>query len=137
MTTCGLQGILRLAEGLTFGGTSAASPTNLPLLYVNLYERFDTMSGRNAKILLFSIIAIFCVILLLGFRAFQPPVPLSKLTQVKRGMTRDQVREILGEPSKESPGGGQWTYDRFLAFGYVNVSFQTNGTVSDAHYEEF
>ena len=68
---------------------------------------------------------------------------------IQSGMTHDQVRRILGTPTRIYPGGHkytvrgtnyvtdeQWTYERLLTFGYVNVLF-TDGLVSSAHYEEF
>ena len=52
-------------------------------------------------------------------------------------MSRDDVRRILGSPTQVYPGEQQWTYQRFMTFGYVNILFDTNGTVLFGHYEEF
>ncbi|GEP43899.1 outer membrane protein assembly factor BamE domain-containing protein [Brevifollis gellanilyticus] len=71
----------------------------------------------------------------LAVRAFQPPFPLAKLEAVKPGMSQSQVRELLGEPSDAT--SKQWTYQRVLAFGYVNVLFDANGLVRHGHYETF
>ena len=74
---------------------------------------------------------------------------LAKLEAVRPGMSQSQVREILGSPTRIYPGlsytvhgtnyqtGGQWTYERALTFGYINVLFDTNGTVEYGHYETF
>jgi hypothetical protein len=89
------------------------------------------------------------IVLFLGVRAFQPPMPLSKLEAVKPGMTASNVRQVLGTPTQVYSGRSyaasgtnyqireQWTYQRALVFGYVNVLFDTNGTVELAHYEPF
>ena len=75
------------------------------------------------------------VVVSLSIRAFQPPILLTKLGTVKPGMSESQVREILGSPTRIFPR--QWTYERFLTFGYVNVLFDTNGAVQLGHYEPF
>ena len=95
------------------------------------------------------VVVTIVTIVLLSIRAFQPPVPLAKMESVQSGMSPGQVRNILGEPTKEYPSrsyvvrgtnyqtGSQWTYTRFLTFGYVNVLFDTNGMAEHAHYETF
>jgi hypothetical protein len=101
------------------------------------------------RILIFGGVIIVAAVVFLGVRAFQPPVSLAKLEAVKAGMSQSQVREILGSPTRIYPGlsytvhgtnyqtGGQWTYQRFLTFGYANVLFDTNGVVEYGHYETF
>ncbi len=95
--------------------------------------------------------ACLVVVAVLGIKhAFEPPVPLEKVHAIKEGMTEQEVRQILGAPTQVYPGGraytvagtnyvqgGQWTYTRFLTFGYVNVLFGTNHLAEFAHYEEF
>ena len=70
-------------------------------------------------------------------RAFQPPIPLKTLHSLKTGMNRDEVRRILGAPRWIDPTGGEWTYTRFLTFGYVQIGFSTNGVFLGYNYEEF
>jgi hypothetical protein len=94
-------------------------------------------------------VIIVTAVVLLAIRAFQPPVSLAALEAVKPGMSQSQVREILGAPTRIYPPlsytvhgtnyqtGGQWTYQRFLTFGYVNVLFDTNAVVEYGHYETF
>jgi hypothetical protein len=101
-------------------------------------------------------VTVLAVLVLLGAgtlmakRAFEPPVPLSKMALIKPGMSEDDVRKILGPPTEAIASGhdyavngtnfvtgGQWTYTRFLTFGYVNVLFDTNRLVEYAHREEF
>ena len=64
-------------------------------------------------------------------------------------MAATQVRELLGAPTQVYPSrsytvngtnyqaGEQWTYQRALTFGYINVLFDTNGAVEFGHYETF
>jgi hypothetical protein len=90
---------------------------------------------------------VICCILFV--RAFQSPVPSQKFVALKVGMTTNEVRQLLGEPTMARPSrnfafggtnylvGPEWTYTRLLTFGYVNVSFTTNGIVDEFHREEF
>jgi hypothetical protein len=100
-------------------------------------SQHDTVSTK--RILFASAVIPVAVVVSLGVRAFQPPVSLAKLGAVKPGMSESQVREILGSPTRiySASSGGQWTYERFLTFGYVNVLFDTNGVVEYGHYETF
>ncbi len=107
------------------------------------------MSKRATVIALLS--GCLVVIAVLGIKhAFEPPVPLKKVGAIKQGMTEQQVRQILGAPTRVYPSGrvyavkdtnyveaGRWIYTRFLTFGYVNVLFDTNRLAQFAHYEEF
>ena len=71
-----------------------------------------------------------------SWRAFEWPIDRSKVRAIQPGMSPQQVQGILGQPSRVLIGG-QWTYTRFLTFGYVNVLFDTNGLVLYANREEF
>ena len=84
----------------------------------------------------FLVVPLLVLVILLGWRAFETPVPPSTISAVQQGMTQAQVRKVLGPPSRDY-AGRQWTYTRFLTFGYVNVLFETNGTVLYIHREEF
>ena len=76
-------------------------------------------------------IAAFCI------RAFSDPVPTELLHRLKKGMTQDEVRSILGPPTTIHEGG-QWTYKRVLVFGYVAIHWQSDGTyVGEFNYERF
>ena len=106
-------------------------------------------SVGNKHILTAAAAIVIAAIVFLGIRVFQPPVSLAKLDAVRPGMSPSQVRESLGPPTRVYPGlsyavhgtnyqtEGQWTYQRFLTSGYVNVLFDTNGTVEYGHYEPF
>jgi len=72
-----------------------------------------------------------------AFYAFQDPVRKERLEQLQAGMTKEQVKSILGAPSKEYPRG-QWTYKRALGFGYVNIHWKADGTYDGQYnYERF
>ncbi len=73
----------------------------------------------------------------LAMRAFTAPVPKDRLQQLRKGMTKDEVRRALGEPTKAYEHG-QWTYRRPLVFGFVNIHWQTDGTYDgEYNYERF
>jgi hypothetical protein len=106
------------------------------------------MSKKRTRILVAAAVPVAAVVLL-AVRAFQPPLPLTKLEAVTPGMSRSRVREVLGEPTRVFPNygyevqgtnyqtGEQWTYQRALTFGSINVRFDTNGAVHYVHYETF
>ena len=72
----------------------------------------------------------------LCFRAFSVPVPMERLNSLRRGMTQDEVRSALGPPTRIYDG--QWTYQRPLVFGFVNIHWQPDGTYDGQfNYERF
>lgn len=94
-------------------------------------EYGNKMKGRVVTIAIPLLLAIIVI------RAFGDPVPKARLQQLREGMTEEQVRAILGEPTKRYDHG-QWTYKRFLVFGYVNIHWQEDGTFDGyANYERF
>ena len=69
--------------------------------------------------------------------AFSHPVPSQRLQRLRKGMTREEVRAVLGEPTK-TYGGQQWTYERPFVFGFVNIHWQADGTYDgEFNYERF
>ncbi len=98
---------------------------------------------------IFAVTGVIAGSLFMGIRAVQPPVPLARLEAVKPGMSHDDVRAVLGEPTQIFPSRTytvngasyrtreRWTYQRRLTFGYVNVMFDPSGAVNHAHYETF
>lgn len=63
----------------------------------------------------------------LGFRAFSDPVQGERLNALRKGMTQEEVRSILGTPTRICESG-QWTYQRRFVFGFVNIHWQEDGT---------
>ena len=62
---------------------------------------------------------------------------MQHLRRLQKGMTQDEVRSILGPPTTIY-GSGQWTYQRPLVFGFVNLHWQANGTYDgEFDYERF
>jgi hypothetical protein len=73
----------------------------------------------------------------LGIRAFLDPVPVERLQRLRKGMTQDQVRQVLGEPTTIC-AGGQWIYQRPLVFGFVNIQMGADGIYpGEYNYERF
>ena len=71
-------------------------------------------------------------------RAFSDPVPMEKLAHLRKGMTKDEVRKILGPPTKTYGSDRQWTYERPFVFGFVNIHWQADGTFDgEVNYERF
>ena len=61
---------------------------------------------------------------------------MERLQRLRKGMTKEEVRQTLGEPTKIYDG--QWTYQRPLVFGFVNIHFHADGTyVGEYNYERF
>lgn len=82
-------------------------------------------------IIVIGLVATICV------RAFSDPVPSPRLQRLRKGMTKEEVRAVLGEPTK-SHGDQQWTYRRPFVFGFVNIHWQTDGTYDgEFNYERF
>jgi hypothetical protein len=85
---------------------------------------------------LISTLVVVGLLTALVVRAFSAPVSMRKLQQLRRGMTQDEIRAVLGEPSKIY--GSQWTYRRQLVFGFVNIHWQGDGTYDgEFNYERF
>lgn len=65
--------------------------------------------------------------------ALRPAVPIWKLKQVETGMTKQQVRDVLGEP--QDIGDGEWTYSEWGNPGWVEISFDRSGRVTHINDE--
>jgi hypothetical protein len=94
--------------------------------------------GQSVK----RLVPVLLVVLVLGavtavcLRAFSDPVPMERLHRLRKGMTQNEVREVLGPPTAISDS--QWTYQRPLVFGFVNVYWQADGTCDGQfNYERF
>jgi hypothetical protein len=69
-------------------------------------------------------------------RGFSDPVPKERLHRLQKGASQDQVRSVLGPPTRTYDC--QWTYERPLAFGFVNIHWQADGTYDgECNYERF
>lgn len=82
------------------------------------------------------VLVILGLIVTLCLRAFSDPVPIARLQKLQKGMTQDEVRSVLGPPSAVYEG--QWTYQRQLVFGFVNIHWAADGTFDgEVNYERF
>jgi hypothetical protein len=63
----------------------------------------------------------------------RPPFDLAKLQQLRKAMTQQQVRQILGEP--QNANTTSWHYSRSMAWPIVHVHFDTNGKLESHEYD--
>jgi hypothetical protein len=63
----------------------------------------------------------------------QPPFPLSRLDELNKGMTEDEVRRILGEPNTLHPR--HWTYSRLFSWSIVHITFDSNGRFLESDHD--
>ena len=62
---------------------------------------------------------------------------MERLHRLRKGMTQDEVRAVLGSPTKVY-GSDQWTYQRRFVFGFANIHWQADGTYDgEFNYERF
>lgn len=89
----------------------------------------------NIKILFLGLaVLVLSVIALISFGAWacnSPAVQLGDLNRIERGLTKTQVREILGKPDEEtsSPNGpgSHWWYKNPLKWYALRIDFSENG----------
>ena len=87
--------------------------------------------------LIVAIVACAGVPVILLSWAFQSPVPISRLELLRKGMSQQEVRAILGDPTQEY-GQGQWTYKKPFVFGFVNIHWQGDSTyIGEYNFERF
>ncbi len=78
-------------------------------------------------------ILIMLGLLVLWIRALSDPVPMDRLHRLRKGMTQDEVRSILGRPTEE----GRWVYYRPLVFGWVEIHWLSDGTYAEFNFERY
>lgn len=64
----------------------------------------------------------------------RPAMPRVLLHRLKMGMTKDEVRAVMGEPPTTYEGG-TWEYARFGNAGYVHLHFDDSGRLCDVNDE--
>lgn len=64
----------------------------------------------------------------------RPPFDLDLLHELQRGMTKAEVRHILGSPTADS--GDEWAYSRFMAWPIVYVRFDADGTFASSSIDD-
>ena len=75
---------------------------------------------------------------ILGFSSLiwnvnRPPFDLVRLQQLQPGMSRIEVRRILGAP--KSDFGDHWAYSRIMAWPIVYVRFDEDGCFRMSDYD--
>lgn len=73
---------------------------------------------------------VFCLI---GVWVFSDPFPRDRLEELQVEMTRDEVKKVIGHPTKSS--GGHWSYSRFMKIGSVNIAFDDEDRYTGYRYE--
>jgi hypothetical protein len=63
----------------------------------------------------------------------RPPFDLTRLQQLRPGMSRAEVRHVLGSP--KSDYGDHWAYSRFMAWPVVYVRFDEGGRFTRSDYD--
>lgn len=65
----------------------------------------------------------------------QPPMPLSKLQMLQKGMSKRQVILILGEPTTKYDASSEWAYSRLLSWPIVYIYFDKQGRFKEHRYD--
>ena len=73
-----------------------------------------------------------CFIAFVAWAMLAPPVPMSRLEQVHLGMSKEQVRTILGKPPnayKGDDGSESWVYAR-MTWSLLDIEFSPEGMLT-------
>lgn len=81
-----------------------------------------TTKNRNRILLIVVLLFLVSVPSLIAYLALRPAVPFAKLARLKPGMSRAEVRAILGTP-QDRVGDDCLIYRRFANPGWVEVYF--------------
>jgi outer membrane protein assembly factor BamE (lipoprotein component of BamABCDE complex) len=90
---------------------------------------FDRKIGISATAIVLVIIFVLLVMELGLFDYVVPtsPVPQKRLEQLSPGMSQEQVRAIIGTPSKIHDNGREWVYTKGLSWSMTMVYFDDDG----------
>lgn len=92
---------------------------------------------KAARLFRWCLIAGLCLLIAVAWLVYAmigPAVSRSRLAQIRMGMTKSEVREVLGEPS-ENGNLHQWEFSSPLNFGWVEISFDDQGRVTEINDE--
>jgi outer membrane protein assembly factor BamE (lipoprotein component of BamABCDE complex) len=102
---------------------------------------FNGSNETMKKILIRMLAAIgtvaICGIAFIAWAMFAPPVPTSRFEKIELGMTKEQVRDILGEPlnaSKADDGSEWWVYAR-MTWSLLDVKFSPEGKLIECEVD--
>jgi hypothetical protein len=83
----------------------------------------------NAVILMVAVGVIYAL-----YQFNQPPVNMAKLEQLRAGMSKNAVRQILGEPTVVR-GKHEWSYERMLSWPILYIYFDKKETYKEYVYD--
>ena len=86
--------------------------------------------GRLAMGLLVVLVLAFSYLL---WNVNQPPFRLEKLQLLQKGMSKQQVKQILGEPSDDF--NDHWAYSRPLSWPIVYIYYDERGLFKESVYD--
>ncbi|NLE37590.1 MAG: outer membrane protein assembly factor BamE [Pirellulaceae bacterium] len=85
------------------------------------------MCRRTALTFVFGLLVLAVIVVTWGvYVVAGPVVPRSQLRQLKQGMSKSEVRAILGNP-ETAEEDQQWVYSRWGNPGWVEVHFDAEG----------
>ncbi|HBO45266.1 MAG TPA: hypothetical protein DD670_15325 [Planctomycetaceae bacterium] len=85
------------------------------------------MRRRTALTFIFGLLLLAVIVIALGVYVMAGPVvPRSHLRQLKQGMSKSEVRAILGNP-ETAEEDREWVYSRWGNPGWVEVYFDAEG----------
>jgi hypothetical protein len=123
-----------------FGGIDVAgSSTPLPHLQSRLaYQSPSHKPNRATLVLSLKSAAMGLVLIAAVFGLFvwnfnRPPFDLGKLQRLQTGMTQQQVRQILGNPTNRDVS--TWYYSGPMAWPTVKIYFDANGRFAHHEYD--
>lgn len=93
----------------------------------------SSKTTRRSWIPLTIVTALFIVFIGVPYLLVRPAMPRSKLSRLAIGMTKDEIRTVLGEPHKT--GENYWEYSRFGNQGWVEIHFDDAGRLVEVNDE--
>ena len=98
-------------------------------------KRTDS-TAVGSKLKLTAILTILLVLpLAVVVQALSPVIGTSKLQRLEIGMSKEEVAEVLGQPSRERTSERAWEYEHFLNPGWVDIYFDSSGRMSGINDE--
>src|SRR5262245_31867344 len=89
---------------------------------------------------IYLVVVAFAAVLFVGFPIWvgnAPAAPLSKMSQLRSGMSQAEVRQLLGEPGSRhvyDDGSESWAYSR-MTWAILYVEFDPQGKLTDFRHD--
>ena len=90
--------------------------------------------SRDLRLLIAVLTSPLLIVGVLIHYAMQPVIPCSILRQIQLGDAEQKLLALLGEPA-EKIDGQQWIYEHSLGAGWVSISLDAEGKVTDINDE--